>query len=453
MAILIANVPRGTVAAPAVVALARRLRAVSTALEAGLAIVVAGSVFAMGAVHAWARLPLFCVTAGLALLVAVRVALVHRLRTHLGRCRFAIHSSDRWLVLDDDASYGVPTWSFNLDRPIWPPGPLLIPGAVFLAWTLAQTIPVPSTIHRGLAGPDPATEAGHWASLTVSPAQTLRGAAFLVWAIVLHSVAAVALDRRETGDRFCSLLPWLGFTVALVGLVQYATRTRLVYGFFKPVEGTGEMIFGRFVNRNHFATYMLLVAPLAFGLLAARYGRYRARVGSRPNFRRRMVAIASPEGLAVLYAVIPTLATVGALVATTSRGGLLAFAGGLAVAGIGLLRRRSVRTGVGGSRHHGRDAVVVRSGANPGADRSPGRGQPGSDRGVGGRAATSRRSVARRVRVQYLRLCRHANHLLEPPRGRHGLARAVRVDDRRRSSRRVPCARRYPGVRLVPRGP
>jgi O-antigen ligase len=87
---------------------------------------------------------------------------------------------------------------------------------------------------------------------------------------------------------------------------------------------------------------MLMVTPVAFGLFARAFRRYRARVGQRANARRWLVTLASPEGLATMYAVVPALAAVGSLLATTSRGAIIAFGGGLSLAALALWRRRAV---------------------------------------------------------------------------------------------------------------
>src|SRR5206468_5400732 len=81
---------------------------------------------------------------------------------------------------------------------------------------------------------------------------------------------------------------------------------------------------------------------MALAVLARAHRHYQWRVGARPNSRRRLVALASPEGARLMLAVVPALASISALVASTSRGGILAFVLGLVLAGIGLRRQRGV---------------------------------------------------------------------------------------------------------------
>lgn len=313
----------GAVSDRAVLRKARMLRTTCLGLEALLYLIVAGSVVAFGAVHPWAYVPVWaaCLLAGL--LLIVRSAIVASLRKVLGRRRFSLHLSRRWLVLDPGDSYADEGWAFDLRKPFVPHPPLLLPGLAFILWIGAQL--------------------GYFftggRSLTVSIPDTRRGLAFVVSLLLLHLVAAVVLERREVRERFRHFVGGLGFLLALEALIQLATGTERIYGFFTPLEHGA--IFGPFVNRNHFAGYMLMVAFTTFGLLGRAWVRYRRRAGQSPNVRRRLVALSTEEGTRLVYAVVPAVAIVGALIATTSRGGIIAFVAGLVLAGLGL-RFRSV---------------------------------------------------------------------------------------------------------------
>jgi O-antigen ligase len=87
---------------------------------------------------------------------------------------------------------------------------------------------------------------------------------------------------------------------------------------------------------------MLLAIPIALGLLATAWRAYARRVGERPNLRRRIVGLASPDGTRFIYAAIPPLLGIGALIATTSRGGILAFVAALLIAVVGVRSRRGM---------------------------------------------------------------------------------------------------------------
>ena len=58
-----------------------------------------------------------------------------------------------------------------------------------------------------------------------------------------------------------TLLAWLGFVLAFVGLVQLASGTWLIYGLFQP--DAHSLHFEPFWNRNHYASYMLMTWKLS----------------------------------------------------------------------------------------------------------------------------------------------------------------------------------------------
>ena len=134
------------------------------------------------------------------------------------------------------------------------------------------------------------------------------------------------------------MLAWLGAVLSLVALAQLASGTKLAYGFFESLEGG--LPYGPFVNRNHFAGYMLLVLPIALGLLADAWRSYARRVGDNPNARRSLVGLQTREGTRLVYAALPPLVGIGALLASTSRGGILAFFAALGIAAVGVRARK-----------------------------------------------------------------------------------------------------------------
>jgi O-antigen ligase len=166
---------------------------------------------------------------------------------------------------------------------------------------------------------------------------TGRGLVFLLSALALHVAAAGVLAEREARERFRRLVAALGFAISLVAIVQLGAGARRIYGVFTPEENG--LLFGPFVNRNHFAGYALMVVPTCLALLGHAYRRYDDRAGEAPNLRRRLVALTSRQGTGLLYSALPASVTIAALVATTSRGALTAFVVSLGLAGVGLRRR------------------------------------------------------------------------------------------------------------------
>lgn len=296
---------------------ARALRLVCRAQEAVLLLIVIGSALAFGSVHPFAYRPLWAACALAGALALVRAALAGALRAYLGRRPFAFAANGRSLHSEPDRAAG---WSFDLSRPLLPRGPLLWPGLAFLAWSALGLVPWPGR--------------GPW---SVAPAATVRGLAFVAALLALHAAAAAAFEDAGARRRVRRGLAWFAFLLALGALAQLSTGTRAIYGVFRPREGGTPS--GPFVNRNHLAGYLLLLAPVALGHLARALAAWRARAGTRG--RARLLALQTPEGVALVYACLPALAAIAALLATTSRGAILAFV--VALAGALALPRRGGR--------------------------------------------------------------------------------------------------------------
>ena len=96
------------------------------------------------------------------------------------------------------------------------------------------------------------------------------------------SVFLLGLVRRLPHvniEHFLRRLAIFAAMLAVFAVVQRAgsgeNGTELVYGFWKPY-GPGN-IFGPFINRNHFAGWMVMAAPLAIGFAMGVLDRSRPR--------------------------------------------------------------------------------------------------------------------------------------------------------------------------------
>ena len=87
--------------------------------------------------------------------------------------------------------------------------------------------------------------------------------------------------------------------IALIGIIQKAVLGdqawdgMKIYGFWEP-RFKLTTPFGPFVNKNHFAGWMLMALPTALGYLLAQ-----AEIGMRnvrPGWRHRFLWLSSPEG-------------------------------------------------------------------------------------------------------------------------------------------------------------
>ena len=289
-------------------------RALGAVLEGGLIALTAFSALAFGAVHPWAYVPLWLSCGAVGALFAVRAKLILFLRRRLGPCRVAVDHDRHALLLDPGRAI---SGALDLDTPPLRAAPLFLPGLVFAVLVIVQLLP-------------------RWRSgtpLTTDGEDTLRGLAFVASLGLLHVAAAALFVRHASRDRYRGALVILGTLLALIALVQSAAGTRRIYGFFTPEDGDSG-IFGPFVNRNSFAGYMLMVVPICLQRLVRAV---RSTAGAEVGLRRRLSALSVAKPSPVL-ATVPVLVTVASLVATRSRGALVALVvafllGGLVGAG------------------------------------------------------------------------------------------------------------------------
>jgi O-antigen ligase len=128
--------------------------------------------------------------------------------------------------------------------------------------------------------------------------------------------------------------------LALIAIIQKSTSTGLIYGLWKPVESGSP--FGPFVNKNHFAGWMLMALPLALGHLSGAIAH--AVRGVKPGVRNRLLWLSSAEASRVILIGSGIFVMALSLVLTMSRSGMSALAVALMITGVLVGRRHSTRT-------------------------------------------------------------------------------------------------------------
>ncbi len=149
----------------------------------------------------------------------------------------------------------------------------------------------------------PASSAASWPTLTLDRAGTLRGLMLFIACAMSAWLAAAIEPRFKKG--FLRFLLILGTVVAVAGFHSQWTfpqGNRLWWIFPVPPSLPGSV--GGFINRNHFAGFVALFCPLAFGLT----------VGALRD-RKFMPALAALLTLLVLTAVVFNSLSRGAMLA------------------------------------------------------------------------------------------------------------------------------------------
>lgn len=164
----------------------------------------------------------------------------------------------------------------------------------------------------------PAPDARH--PLSISPGATAVGLMFLVSFGALLLTLSAMLDRRAIATLVRGVAV-IGAVMALVGIVQAPFYVGKIYGFWTPFAPEPLDAFGPFVNRNHFAGWMLMGLPLTFGYLMSRVHRRSGHLAS--GVRARIVWLSSAEASEVLLLATASLIMGLSVVLTRSRSGLI----------------------------------------------------------------------------------------------------------------------------------
>jgi O-antigen ligase len=164
--------------------------------------------------------------------------------------------------------------------------------------------------------------------------------------VVGFGLFLLGLTRSLDGLKLRALCPQLvalGVLVALIGIVQRPFFTGKIYGFWTPQAGelqftAGGGPFGPFVNRNHFAGWMLMMVPLSIGHFCALASR--GMRGVKPGWRARVVWFSSAQANQVLLFGFAPLLMAASVVLTQSRSGTLSLLVALAICAAGAVVRR-----------------------------------------------------------------------------------------------------------------
>jgi O-antigen ligase len=160
---------------------------------------------------------------------------------------------------------------------------------------------------------------------------------------VMVAGGAAGLGVRDA-RRLAAGIVALGVAVALVALVQRSTYNGRILWFWEA--RYSDTAFGPFVNRNHFAGWMVMAISMGLGYFMARAGRSMRDI---EGWRSRVLWLSSPEAAGVVLSGA-ALAVMGlTLVLTASRSGTGCFIAAMMVVIAAAMRTRA-RTRLPGRR-------------------------------------------------------------------------------------------------------
>jgi putative inorganic carbon (HCO3(-)) transporter len=193
---------------------------------------------------------------------------------------------------------------------------------------ILQAVPVPraivevvsphsSTIRTRLTLGPGATSS--WLPLSIDQEATIWASLVIVGAFALFFAARRVFAQGGMRPTVRGISA-VGLGLSAVALAQAATAGRLIYWRF-PTDYEGPLPFGPFVNRNHFATWVIMAAPLCLGYIAARAHKHDA-----PEVTNRRTRLARLADGRTLWLTAAAGIMISALLATLSRSGILSLA-------------------------------------------------------------------------------------------------------------------------------
>lgn len=209
-----------------------------------------------------------------------------------------------------------------------------------------QLIPVPPRVLSALS-PEAPSLVGRLSPAFAAGLQPIH--AMSVWprdtyvALILFSsfglfcAGLVSMFSVTSARRFVECLTGFGAVLAIIGIVQKSLSSRYLYGFWELEPGRTP--FGPFVNRNHFAGWMVMALPLTIGLLIAGIDQ---GMRVKKSWHHRVLWFASPEANRLILAAAAAVLMALSLMLTMSRSGITAF--GLSMLVTGWFVSRSVHS-------------------------------------------------------------------------------------------------------------
>jgi O-antigen ligase len=212
-----------------------------------------------------------------------------------------------------------------------------------LAVTTVQLIPAPDALvdllspHRNRVEAALFLTPGDANPISLDPGATSSALITGTALLLLFLTARALFERREGLRVVCRGVAWMGLVLATVAFLQRALTPSHIYGIWRRADLPGNVLpWGPFVNRNDFATWLLMAIPLTIGYLLMRIDSHRADSHRAANAEQIV------DARLILLAASTCLMT-GAILASLSRSGIVSLA--VALASFVLLARRRLSRG------------------------------------------------------------------------------------------------------------
>jgi O-antigen ligase len=199
---------------------------------------------------------------------------------------------------------------------------------------LVQLIPMPASLLR-VVDPNATVLRATWLftlqsnldamtlPITIAPAHTLAALVVFAATVALYWTCRRICEDGGAG-RIIRAIAVIGLIASVVAIIQRAQSTRLLYGIWSPLD-PGARPYGPFVNRNHFATWLVMACPVVFGYVLAR-----APSGRAQQFSVRLANALRQLGSIRIWLVASVCVMTLATLVSASRSGVLSLIAALA---------------------------------------------------------------------------------------------------------------------------
>jgi hypothetical protein len=162
----------------------------------------------------------------------------------------------------------------------------------------------------------PGAAAPSWRTLSVDPSLTLVSLGTVALGALSYWLARAVFSAGGGTRMFLKAMTFLGVLAAVMAVVQKAVTPRGVLFMLVP-EARSASPFGAFINRNHFAAWLLMTATPVIGYAIA-------RLNTHPRRGRWRESIGQVMASGLVFTMIAVSALIGVLIMTLSRSGLAA---------------------------------------------------------------------------------------------------------------------------------
>ena len=164
-----------------------------------------------------------------------------------------------------------------------------------------------------------------WIPVSIAPYDTSAAAGIFLSTLVMFWTSRRIVEQGGTG-RLVRAIAFIGLAASIAAIAQRTQRIDLLYGFWRPLDA-GARPYGPFVNRNHFATWVIMACPLVFGYLLARAPRHTIP----RDLSRRIANILKQLGSIRIWLVVSVCLMTLAVLLSASRSGLIGLLCGFAL--------------------------------------------------------------------------------------------------------------------------